>query len=220
MTEIINQSFKLMAISATIAAIGGCAVSSGTNDGYEPRDGDIAFQVSESSDFVKAITDVSAQRDSLKFSHVGIVGIGKPCVLEAVPKGGVKITPLETYLTESATVGGKPGVVIKRVNREFPTQQAATRARKYIGQEYDWNFLPDNGKMYCSELVYESFIDTDGTHLFHESPMNFYDADGNIPAYWTELFKKLDADIPQGVSGTSPQEMSRESVLEEVYRYF
>ena len=189
---------------------------------YVPQDGDIAFQVSETSDFVKAITDVSAMHDSIKFSHVGIVVIENdgPAVLEAVPQGGVKITPMDTYLADAETLGGRPGVVIKRISHDFPIDKAIAKAKTYIGQEYDWNFLPDNGKMYCSELVYESFIDEDGTHLFKSSPMNFRNSDGEYPAYWVDLFTRLGADIPQDVQGTSPQEMSQDSSLVEVYRYF
>lgn len=94
------------------------------------------------------------------------------------------------------------------------------KAFTFIGQKYDWNFLPDNGKMYCSELVYESFKDAEGHPLFHSAPMNYYDAEGNIPQYWIDLFKKLGTDIPQGIEGTSPQGMSQEESLTEVYRYF
>lgn len=193
-----------------------------TDNEYVPQDGDIAFQVSETSDFVKAITDVSAMHDSIKFSHVGIVVIDKdgPAVLEAVPQGGVKITPMDTYLADAETLDGRPGVVIKRINHDFPIDKAIAKAKTYIGQEYDWNFLPDNGKMYCSELVYEGFIDEDGTHLFKSSPMNFRNSDGEYPAYWVDLFTRLGAEIPQDVQGTSPQEMSQDSSLVEVYRYF
>jgi len=203
------------------ALLTGCA-SSGKNAAYIPKDGDLAFQISEMSDFTKAITDVSAMRDSIKFAHVGIIFIdsGKPCVIEAVPKGGVTITSLETYLSDALTIDGNPGVVIKRVRQDFPAERAIETAKSFLGQEYDWNFLPDNGKVYCSELVYESFTDDEGNKLFQARPMNFRNAEGSIPDYWTELFHKLGTDVPQGIPGTNPQDMSQETILEEVYRYF
>lgn len=217
---IINQSFKLIILFFT-ALLTGCA-SSGKDSAYTPADGDLAFQISEISDFTKAITDVSAMRDSIKFAHVGIIFIdhGQPYVIEAVPKGGVTVTPLESYLSEALTIDGKPGVVIKRVIRDFPAKQAIETAKSFLGQEYDWDFLPDNGKIYCSELVYESFTDFEGRKLFQARPMNFRNAEGDIPDYWTELFRKLGTDVPQGVPGTNPQDMSQEVILQEVYRYF
>ncbi|MCM1503770.1 MAG: hypothetical protein NC127_01040 [Muribaculum sp.] len=199
-----------------------CAFHNSRKD-YVPQNGDLAFQISETSEFVKAITDASAQRDSLKFAHVGIIVVdnGENYVLEATPEGGVKLTDLTQYLSESEKIGGKPGVVIKRVtDRDFPIEEAVERAKSYMGQEYDWTFLPDNGKMYCSELVYESFIDGVGNHLFKASPMNFRDSNGDFPHYWTELFDRLGIEIPQGVSGTNPQDLSNETSLHEVYSFF
>lgn len=32
------------------------------------------------------------------------------------------------------------------------------RSQKYLGQPYDDSFLPHNGKMYCSELVWECYL--------------------------------------------------------------
>ena len=213
---IINQSLKLSALILAVA-LSSCAKK------YVPQTGDIAFQVSANSDFVKAITDVSAQDDPIKFAHVGIVVAGyndSYMILEAVPKGGVKLTSMEEFLADADSINGAPGVVIKRVNCEFPVDKAVKKAFTFIGQKYDWKSLPDNGKMYCSELVYESFKDAEGHPLFHSAPMNYYDAEGNIPQYWIDLFKKLGTDIPQGIEGTSPQGMSQEESLTEVYRYF
>lgn len=216
----ISQSSKLIALILT-ALLTGCAPS-GRNAAYIPKDGDLAFQISEMSDFTKAITDVSAMRDSIKFAHVGIIFIdrGKPFVIEAIPKGGVTTITLEAYLSDALTIDGKPGVVIKRVRQDFSAERAIETAKSFLGQEYDWNFLPDNGKIYCSELVYESFTDAEGNKLFQTGPMNFRNAEGDIPDYWTELFHKLGTDIPQGVPGTNPQDMSQEPIIEEVHRYF
>ncbi len=219
---IINQSFTLSALLTLLLLMAGCTSKTTTAE-YIPKEGDLAFQISEPSEFVKAITDASAQRDSIKFAHVGIVVVEgkKPYILEATPKGGVKLTTLEDYLSEAETIGGMPGVVIKRIAmNNFPIRDAIARAKSYIGQEYDWNFLPDNGKMYCSELVYDSFLDAEGHHLFQASPMNFLDYEGNVPAYWSDLFSRLGTEIPQGVPGTNPQDMSRDTILYEVYSYF
>jgi hypothetical protein len=94
-----------------------------------------------------------------------------------------------------------------------------TRARSYIGQPYDKAFLPDNGALYCSELIYECFLEDysyeSGTdrHLFKASPMNWRDANGNLPKYWMKHFKKLKMAVPEGVMGTNPTDLSRSPLL-------
>ena len=88
------------------------------------------------------------------------------------------------------------------------------RAKGYLGQPYDYNFLPDNGKMYCTELVWEAFLDENGKRIFEAKPMNFYAADGSLPAYFKELFEeKLKVAVPQGVLGTNPNDMSKSKAL-------
>lgn len=74
--------------------------------------------------------------------------------------------------------------------------------------------------MYCSELVYESFLRRDGSHLFTAIPMNFRDKDGNMPEFWTGLFAGLGRDVPEGEPGTNPNDMSRDPALQLVFRYF
>ena len=39
------------------------------------------------------------------------------------------------------------------------------RYRQYLGQSYDWAFKFDNGKMYCSELIYLIYKDQFGIQL-------------------------------------------------------
>ena len=77
-------------------------------------------------------------------------------------------------------------------------------------------FLPDNGALYCSELVRESYLGPEGEYLFDEAPMNFLDAEGEMPLYWTQLFALLGMDVPQGVPGTNPQAMSESGLLKKL----
>ena len=94
------------------------------------------------------------------------------------------------------------------------------RARKFIGQPYDYSFRPDNGKMYCSELVWESYLAPDGSRRFPARPMNFLAADGSLPRFWAELFAGLGEEIPQDIPGTNPNDMARDPQLKEVARYY
>ncbi|MCH5318801.1 MAG: hypothetical protein J1E38_03725 [Paramuribaculum sp.] len=187
------------------------------------QSGDIVFQSGSGSEFSKAITDATSSSDSLRFDHVGIIDIdptGVISVIEASPSRGVTVTAFDDFLSSSPTIGGKPGVVVKRVNVVFNPDSVIAKAKSHLGEEYDWWYLPDNGKMYCSELVYESYRDDNGRPLFSSKPMNFRASDGSMPAFWVELFDKLGMDVPEGVEGTNPNDMSKESILSEVKRFF
>lgn len=178
------------------------------------------FVVASRGNFQEAIVEATAQNDSLKFSHVAIVAVkdGKPYVVEASSRGGVKRSGWNAFLS---TVGnGKPAIVVKRVvSEDFSAADALARAESHLGEAYDWSFYPDNGKMYCSELVYESYLLPDGSPLFTARPMNFRAADGSMPAFWTDLFEKLGEVIPEGIPGTNPNDLAKEPVLVEVTRW-
>ncbi|MBQ9073763.1 MAG: hypothetical protein IJY30_04825 [Muribaculaceae bacterium] len=127
---------------------------------------------------------------------------------------------LNYFLTTATHVNGKIGVVVKRIAIDFSAIAAAEKARSFMGEPYDWSFLPDNGKMYCSELIYECYRNDDNTPLFTSKPMTFKDANGNIPQFWIDLFQSHDETIPEGIQGTNPNDMAKSPILIEVHRYF
>ena len=200
------------------------AVPAYTQEKYAPQHGDLLFRVAGDSDFSGAIADATAWHDSVKFVHVAIVAVeeGNPYIIEATGKKGVTRTEWQDFLSSSPQINGKPGVVAMRVKptADFSAARAIESAKTHLGEEYDWSYYPDNGKMYCTELVYECYRNGDGTPLFTAHPMNFRNENGEMPAFWTELFEKLGEPIPEGVLGTNPNDMSKEPVLMEVYRYF
>lgn len=70
--------------------------------------------------------------------------------------------------------------------------------------------------MYCSELVYESYLNEDGSHIFNAIPMNFRASDGSMPEFWTSLFARLGSPVPEGMPGTNPNSIARtENVFTE-----
>lgn len=190
---------------------------------YEPYKGDLLFVVGEeSSEFSEAITKSTAHHEMLKYDHVAIVDVvgDSACVVEASSRGGVVVTPWNEFMESAKMADGRVGVVVKRVNVAVDVDAAVDAARAHLGEEYDWSFRPDNGKMYCSELVYESYIDNNGQHLFDANPMSFRDAEGNLPQFWIDLYSRLGEEVPEGVDGTNPTEMSQSLILTEVARLF
>lgn len=211
---------RLVAVVAILSAFTGCS-----DGGYKPCSGDLVFVMSSDSEFSEAITESTAAQDSLKFDHVAIVAIEHDVayVIEASSRDGVIMRTMDEFLKEVPLSNGRYGVVFKRLTKAsrkgICMSKVIENAKRHIGEEYDWYFLPDNGRQYCSELVYDSFICNDGEHLFSAEPMNFRSEDGTMPLFWVELFERLGASIPEGVPGTNPSKMSKAEFLIDVCRF-
>ena len=211
---------RLVVLVAILFAWTGCS------DGdYKPCIGDLVYVMSSDSEFSEAITESTAAQDSLKFDHVAIVAIEHDgaYVIEASSRYGVIMRTLDEFLKEVPLSNGRYGVVFKRLTKAsrkgICISKVIENAKRHIGEEYDWYFMPDNGRQYCSELVYDSFICNDGEHLFSSEPMNFRSEDGTMPLFWVELFERLGASIPEGVPGTNPSKMSKAEFLIDVCRF-
>lgn len=155
----------------------------------------------------------------LNLIHVAIADVAEDGVyiIDATLKYGVDRHPLDTTVKQfTLKDGSQPVYVVKRLKDAELAEEWIARAKTFCGQPYDQAFLPDNGAMYCSELVRESYLDAEGEYLFDEKPMNWQNEKGEIPVYWTQLFALLGMDVPQGVPGTNPQDMSRSPLLEAV----
>lgn len=184
--------------------------------GEELKSGDLIFQISGNSDFSNAISGATHQKEQLDLVHVGIIEVlqnGEINVIEASPEEGVRIISLLSFLTNSPKMDGRYGVVIKRLKEFICVENILNRAKRHLGEPYDWWYLPDNGKMYCSELVYESYQNRNGEKIFESQPMNFRNSDGTISDFWVKLFKQIGSEIPEGVAGTNPNSMSSSSLL-------
>lgn len=191
-------------IAAICAAL--CLLSSCRTD-TAPQTGDLIFFTGDSSSMDDAIS--SSTGDG--FVHVAIVEVdseGTAWLIDATPQKGVIREKLETKLLEE-----KGKAVLMRLKDSTGVTSSVQRAKSLIGSPYDFAFLPDNDAYYCSELVYECFLRPDGSHIFSCQPMNFLDSEGNLPEYWKELFEKLQMDVPQGIPGTNPEDLSRSTTL-------
>lgn len=186
------------------------------------KSGDMLFQISGSSPFAKAITASTSNKGILEFGHVAMIYklSDNTWVIEADPEAGVRLIKLEDFLSSSPKVNGRPGVVAMRVSNEIPINDIIIRAVKFLGQPYDWWYLPENGKIYCSELIYEAYRDKKGKPIFESHPMRFRDSDGSIPMFWTDLYESLGVPVPEGEPGTNPNDMYKSEILTEIYRFF
>ena len=155
----------------------------------------------------------------LNLIHVAIADVAEDgtYIIDATLKYGVDRHLIDTtYKQFTLKDGSQPVYIVKRLKDAKLAEEWVARAKSFCGQPYDQAFLPDNGALYCTELVRDSYLGPNGEYLFDEKPMNWKNEKGEIPVYWTQLFALLGMDVPQGVPGTNPQDMSRSPLLKAV----
>ena len=172
-----------------------------------PQTGDLLF--------VNAPADAGQMEGAIMAATGNIVHVailekdadGSLWVIDATPERGVDRHPLDTLMADFPEADGYNYLYAR------PKERAARyveQAKSYLGQPYDQAFLPDNGAMYCSELVRDSYRRPDGTYVFNDLPMNFRASDGTFPQWWVDHFDALGIPIPQDTPGTNPQDMYAE----------
>ena len=164
------------------------------------QDGDLLFQVNAEGN---AITTVSKGFSAQAIDHVGIFHRheGVPMVLEANYDGVVE-TPFEEYCSQC------PKVLVGRVRGKLDISKSLSNAHSLLRRPYDFTFMPDNAEIYCSELVQLSFVYKDGARVFSPIPMSFHDQEGNIIPYWSDFYSRRLMQVPEGVAGSHPGDLS------------
>ena len=166
-----------------------------------------------------AIADATGSPDSLNLIHVAIAEVegDQTWIIDATIKYGVDRHPLDTFLTQFTLKDGSyPVFEVMRLKDDKVAETAVERAKSFVGTSYDVAFLPDNGALYCTELVQVSYLTDDGARIFPSAPMNFKNAEGEFPVYWQQLFSLIGQQIPQDIPGTNPQAMARDPQLKPV----
>ncbi|WP_321309373.1 YiiX/YebB-like N1pC/P60 family cysteine hydrolase [Marinifilum fragile] len=183
---------------------------------FEFRKGDLIFQDLNSDSISEAIESVTGGEKKLNFSHVGMVDIdskGKIYVLEAISKG-VSLTSLDSFLIRSNKVA------IGRLNTKLDSRidAAMTYGKSLLNFPYDNIYVMGDSSYYCSELIYEMFVNTgDSTEVFQLNPMTFKDnQSGEYLPFWVEYYKNLGVEIPEGKLGLNPNGMFQSKNIEIV----
>lgn len=125
------------------------------------KEGDIVFQTSKSAQSKYIMLATKSQ-----WSHCGII-VEKSdglYVLEAIST--VSLTPYQQWVDR----GRDKRVSVKRYTEE----SIKIMYSKYLGKPYDLAFKFDNGKWYCSELVYDIYKQQLGVELCKPRPVGDY----------------------------------------------
>lgn len=204
------------------------------NNPFELKVGDILFQDLDSSPLCEAIEQVTPGFKNVNLSHIGIITdiensicANTNCckdiypknhirIIEALP-GGVRTINLDSFLLRSSDNNGDPKVIVGRLKNKYQhtIPQAIEFAKNQIGTKYDELFLIDNDKYYCSELIYESFLQDS---IFTLQPMTFLHPETHDTLQtWIDYYSKLNSKIPQNQSGINPGIISLSDKIEIVH---
>ncbi|HYG16154.1 MAG TPA: YiiX/YebB-like N1pC/P60 family cysteine hydrolase [Bacteroidia bacterium] len=187
------------------------------------QSGDLIFQDLDCGELCDAIEKVTTGYKGKSFSHIGLVydRVDSVFVIEAVG-AGVRLTPLESFLNRNRDENGVPKVIIGRLKKEYRklNDSAISFAVQKRGTAYDHEFIYNNGKYYCSELIYDAYKYANNNQPFFQlEPMTFKDTVSHqtLPV-WETYYSKMGIDIPEGQPGCNPAGLSRSDKLEIIWQ--
>ena len=199
-----------MRYTALIASAVLCGCSAGNE--YEPRNGDIVFQTSRSS---QSLAIQLATKSP--YSNMGIVYFrdGQPTVFEAVQP--VTVTPLDDWIAR-----GEGGHFVAKRLRDADARLTAETLRamrevgeQFAGRDYDLYFEWSDDRMYCSELVWKVFDQGAGIEL--GELQTIADFDLTHPAVQARITERFGDRIPRDEIVVSPVALFDAPALATVY---
>jgi hypothetical protein len=189
------------------------------------KNGDLVFQDLDCGELCDAIEKVTPSFKDKHFSHIGLVLVQNDSVLiiEAIGKD-VHLTPIDLFLERQKNMNHHPQVIVERLKPPFQylINKAVRQALLSKGIPYDDYFLNGNGKLYCSELIFEAFkYANGGDAFFHMAPMTFKDPDTHkFFKAWKDYYKALKTKIPEGKLGCNPGSIANSPYLDFIYSFY
>lgn len=186
------------------------------SQGITLQNGDLMFQSINCGPLCEAINQVTEGYKGLDFNHMGMVVIKDNNVYVLEASGSeVKLTAYDDFLKKT----NEPmyvGRLKKRYQALIP--KAIAFGLQQLGKPYDDAYLYDNGKYYCSELIYDCFLEANkGRPVFKLYPMT-YKSPGQDAYFevWETYFKALGMNVPEGALGCNPGGISKSRNLKIV----
>ncbi|MBS1783565.1 MAG: hypothetical protein JSS78_10900 [Bacteroidetes bacterium] len=189
------------------------------------ENGDLLFQDIDCGSLCEAIETVTPSVHGRHFSHLGLVYVvgDSTYVIEAIGKD-VHLTALSQFITRQLDSLGNPKIAVGRIKEAYKrlNSRALGFALKQLGKPYDDAFQYNNGKYYCSELIYDAYKEANnGLPFFELYPMTFKDplSKSTFPA-WKTYFKNLKISIPEGKPGCNPGSIANSSGVEIIQSFY
>lgn len=168
------------------------------------KDGDLIFQDMDCGRLCDAIEAVTKAYKGNHFSHMGMVYHKSDSIYIIEAAGSaVRLTPLNKFSQNTH----KP-MFVGRLKKNYRSliNDAIIFSVKQEGIPYDDEYVYNNGKYYCSELIYDAFKAANNNKPFFELlPMTYKQpgTDAFYPA-WIAYYKDLGKEIPEGKPGCNP----------------
>jgi hypothetical protein len=171
----------------------------------ELHTGDLVFQTSRS-----AQSDPIARATHSRWTHVGLVEVGRdgPVVIEAL--GKVSRTPWEAFRRRGR---GEVLVLRPRELAPAPLEKVAREAEALLGRPYDARFEWGDDRIYCSELVVKAYERGAGVVLGKRQRLGELDLRGLEPA-----IRKRWGRVPRELVLVTPVSLAADPALALVYR--
>ena len=199
-----------------------CTLAPSCNHSHQTeglKAGDILFQNLNCGELCDAIEAVTKGIDGKEFSHCAfVVNINDTLkVIEAIGET-VQVNSLENFFARSGDTAEIKNISVGRLKHQYDhlILKATLNSKKLIGKPYDDEFILDNGKWYCSELIYDVFKEANSRKPFFDlEPMTFKNPKTQIffPA-WKAYYKELNKEIPEGQAGINPGLISRSNKIQ------
>lgn len=192
---------------------------------FDYQTGDFLFQDLNCGALCDAIEKVTPALEGKHFSHIGLVYVVQDSawVVEAIGEK-VQVTPLRNFMLRQVDSLGNPEVAVGRLQKAYRhlNARAVGFALQQKDKPYDENFIYDNGKYYCSELLFDAYKEANqGRAFFHLQPMTYKDpATGKTLPAWKKYFKKRKMKIPEGRLGCNPGSIAISDQVEIIARFY
>ncbi len=212
MTRSTIKSVRGRVVASVLAAVVVFALQAAAPLPCTVDEGDLLFVLTE--DPGDPVAGATAHDGHLKTNHVGIAHYrgADLAVVEAIPSHGVTLTPVDTFM---ARAEGR--VAVARLVDTCGVAAMVECALTYVGRPYDELFMLDEQEVYCSELVWLSYVRPDGNRIFNLVPMSFHNEKGELLPYWREHYASRGLRVPAGAPGTNPSQLSASPSLRMIF---
>ncbi|KAA8733347.1 hypothetical protein F4V57_08875 [Acinetobacter qingfengensis] len=190
-----------------------------TSSGFaiELQNGDLVFVTTNHQGISAAIDSATHQGQTLSFDHVGLVSTqGHQFSILHADEAGSRSENISIFLSRNQQRGKQ--VYVYRLKPEYQSSiaQAINTAKTMLGKPYNFSYILDDQRYYCSDFVERAFRKD---QIFHLQPMNFKNLKtGKIDDYWIQLYARQGLDVPQDQPGTNPNDLSKSEKLQPIGR--
>lgn len=183
------------------------------------QDGDILFQNLQCGELCDAINAVTHGIDGKDFSHCAmLITINDTLkVIEAIGNK-VQVNSIRNFFKRTNDTATINNITVARLKKPYQNivKKANAFALQQVGIDYDDEFILNNNKWYCSELVYEAYkFANNNNDFFVLNKMTFKDPKTNTTfKAWADYYNTLKKPIPEGELGINPGAISLSDKLQ------